>query len=379
MSNVGRVGVLSRDFKAGGFRRVKASLVLAASLRPGSASSTNKTLTAQGPVETEEAAASPASASEPPAQETSAFLEVSNNIACDEAGGIFVVSSKFLHRLNWDGTRLSVVWETPYDALQTSSSAEGPALTRLGEGSGSTPSLMGPPDRRFVVITDSAKLMQLVVVDAEKGVVQDRAPITFGNARAEETSSEQSVLVHGWRMAVVNNEPSAAAKRQAHLLRLLGAPASLLLRLGASNAAAESGRPLSRAGHEALGALHSAVPVLVGDAPRGVEQFEFDPDTRRLRRTWVNASVSIPNGIPTMSAKTQLLYGVGKRSLSGGAAAPLRGMWVLEALDWWTGESRFHYNLGIGPMTNSVYAATQVGPGEIVTGTAGGIVRILQV
>lgn len=354
VTDIGRLGIVSRDVKNGGFRRALASVMLGAGKREGSPSKTDKTLTPDGISDT-------GSVPTPAGED----IEVSNNIACDERGGIYVVSSKYMHKVEWNGDKLSVAWEEPYDLEPA---LGGTAPVRLGEGSGSTPTLMGTADRRYVVITDSAKLMNLVVIDAKTGKVVARHPVTFGDPAAKETSSEQSVLVHGWRMAVVNNQPTEEAKMSTSFLQYLGSPKPFLACLNARASA------LSRFSDT----IAAALPVIVGDAPKGVEQFEFDPDTRKIRTTWVNKDISIPNGIPTMSAKSHIMYGVGKRCTLGGEAAPLRGMWTLEALDWWTGASKFHYNIGAGPMSNSVYAATQVGPNEIITGTAGGIVRIME-
>ncbi|KAL8425694.1 hypothetical protein Efla_003072 [Eimeria flavescens] len=359
VTDAGRLGILSRDVKNGDFTQALATVMLGAAKRGGSPATTNKTLTPEGVSSFGSGGASEWAGAEED-------VEVSNNIACDDRGGIFVVSSKYMHKAEWNGEKLTIAWEEAYDL---EASLGGTAPVRLGAGSGSTPSLIGTDERRYVVITDSAKLMNLVIMNADTGKVEARHPINFGDASAKETSSEQSVLAHGWRMAVVNNQPTEQAKMSTGFLHFLGSSKFILNGLYTPNS------PLGLMGDT----LSSALPVLVGDAPRGVEQFEFDPDTKRLRRTWVNKEISIPNGIPTMSAKSGLLYGVGKRCPLGREASPLRGMWTVEAIDWWTGNSRFHYNVGAGLMSNSVYAATQVGPGEIITGTAGGIVRIKEV
>lgn len=352
VTDLGRLGILSRHVQNGSFRKALSSLMLGAAKREGSPAKTSRTLTPDG-------VSGPSNGSVSASED----IEVSNNIACDDQGGIYVVSSKYMHKAKWDGEKLTVVWEEPYDLEP---GLGGTAPVRLGEGSGSTPTLMGTADRRYVVITDGAKLMNLVVMNAQTGKVEARHPITFGDPSAKETTSEQSVLVHGWRMAVVNNQPTEETRVSTNFLHYLGSPTTFLAGLSSS------GNTWSRWNDT----VAAAFPVIVGDAPKGVEQFEYDPDTRKIRSVWVNKEVSIPNGIPAMSAKSQLMYGVGKRCPLGGDAAPLRGMWTLEALDWWTGVSKFHYNIGAGPMSNSVYAATQIGPNEIITGTAGGIVRI---
>ncbi|PFH38594.1 hypothetical protein BESB_009360 [Besnoitia besnoiti] len=322
----GRVGVLNRNIKGGSFQRSLDWLMLGTSVG------------------------------------YDRDLEVSNNMACDDEGGIYVVSDKFMHRVDWDGRRLKIRWEKPY----ATSAVAGTQQVRLGAGSGSTPSIMGEKDKKYVVITDDADVMNVLIMDAANGDIKATHPINFGDKHAKHTSSEQSVLVHGWRLAVVNNTPTEELKQTPNVLKMFGSPAALLL---------GGGEVPTRIAET----LTNAWPVIVGDAPKGVEQLEFDPDDNTLRVTWVNKEVSIPNGIPTMSATAGLMYGIGKRGQFGSEAAPMRGMWTLEALDWWTGESKFYYNIGVGPMVNSIYAATQVGPGEIITGTATGIVRIMEV
>ena len=97
---------------------------------------------------------------------------------------------------------------------------------------------------------------------------------------------------------------------------------------------------------------------------------------------WANKKVSIPNGIPTMSSKSKLAYGIAQKG----------GEWGVAGLDWKTGKEKFfarsqqqacdleeaHSLLeqgGVdaifGPVldelpndcSNSTYAATEVGPG----------------
>ena len=78
--------------------------------------------------------------------------------------------------------------------------------------------------------------------------------------------------------------------------------------------------------------------------------------------------LSCPNGIPSASAATGLMYCVGKRGET----------WTVEAIDWRTGEPAFHVPLGDDNLRyNSTYAATEIGPdGSILTGTFTGAVWI---
>jgi hypothetical protein len=268
---------------------------------------------------------------------------VSNSIAADERGGLYVVTSHAMYRIDWKGNRLSRTWRSGY------AGAGGSGGGRLGAGSGSTPSLMGtaPDDDRFVVITDGQELMHLVLMWRDKVPPRwepiregaDRRiaceiPVTFGDESADRSLSEQSVLVRGHSAVVVNNlqqlDPVVGQ------LPPQVAPYSQLL----------SGLP--------------------GNAPTGIERFDWDPETKTCDVAWSNPDVAIPNGIPTMSVATNMIYGIGARE----------GVWTLEGLDWDTGDVALTVETTAFPTSNSFYAATTIGPdGTVWTGNFGGVTR----
>ena len=267
--------------------------------------------------------------------------EISNSIACDETGGIFVVTSRRMYRVQWTGYELTTdedmgAWSAAYE---TGDDVSGP---RLGPGSGSTPTLMGSGDQdRFVVITDGQELMHLVLLWRDEipddwtriPGTRDRriaaqVPVTFGDPGAVQSLSEQSVCVRGYGALVVNNQMKISI--DSNLL-------SILL---------------------------SNIPSI---APYGAEKFVWNPQARELRTAWVNREISLPNGIPAMSAATNLIYDVGQRS----------GTWTMEALDWETGRSVFHVPTGEKLRYNSAYAATEIGlGGSLVSGTLYGMIRL---
>jgi len=206
----------------------------------------------------------------------------------------------------------------------------------------------------FIVITDGSIVMNVVVFDAATGELIDKHPVTFGLDNPKMTLSEQSVLVYGWRFVVVNNTPRDKVF-----------PTPRVVPIGQASPVIES--------------IANAWPVLIGDAPYGVQQFEYDVFKGTIRSVWTNPDVSIPNGIPSMSSASGIIYGIGKRPSVATPlkAGPLRGTWTLEGLSWETGESLFAYNLGVSALYNSFYAATEIGPDcEIITGTLGGVVRV---
>ncbi|MCP4426657.1 MAG: hypothetical protein GY803_19360 [Chloroflexi bacterium] len=294
---------------------------------------------------------------------------ISNSIAVDEEGGIYIVTSRAMLRVQWDGTELTRAWQTPYDTSSDNLSA-----LRLGPGSGSTPSLMGAgaDADKFVVFTDGQELMRLVFMWRDRipdhwqpiAAGKDRriaceVPIRFGDPEATRSLSEQSVLVRGYAAVVVNN---LLQEEPGYWQRFPP-------KVSGSLAAFAGGNP--------------------DVAPYGIERIDWDATTQQCRQVWVNEDISIPNGIPTMSEATGLFYGIGQRD----------GVWGLEAVGFATGESAFFVpsrqttcslasvpqirSLGLRftaviptlithphNCENTIFAATEVGPDNtIYTGT----------
>ena len=298
---------------------------------------------------------------------------VSNSVAVDENGGIYMLTSVAMYRFDWDGSALSLAWRSEYQTAE-----EAPSPIRLGPGSGSTPSLMGTAadDDRFVVITDGLGLMNLVlfwrdevpadwepIAPGRDPRIACEIPVDFGTG-AGEAISEQSVAVRGYAAIVVND-----------LLEnpTINPPSMLALGAVAQNT---------------VSALEGGIPE---KAPFGFERIDWDPETRTCSTVWENAEISVPNGIPSISEASGLVYGTGQRD----------GQWGLEGLDFETGESRLWVEAGSGvcrpehmmilsvlpgvagvleqvpnSCENSFYAATTVGPdGMVYQGTLNGMTR----
>lgn len=280
--------------------------------------------------------------------------EVSNSIAADEQGGIYVVSSKAMYRVQWTGSQVSLdpatgAWRAEYNA-----GTGGTGGGRLGAGSGSTPTLMGTGGQKFVVITDGAKVANLVLFWRD-GIPADwqpiaagkdrriaaEKPVNFGNVARDETKSEQSVLVNGYGAVVVSND-----YRNTGLL------------------SGSTGVPIIDTMLNGLIVFNSGSPL---HQPWGVQKFEWDTRSRTLRSTWVRNDVSCPNAIPTMSQASNRFYCVGA----------YLGYWTIESLDWSTGGGHFRKYVGLLPRWNSFYASTQLtGDGGILYGTYNGAAYI---
>ncbi|HSE07337.1 MAG TPA: hypothetical protein VLB29_01615 [Nocardioidaceae bacterium] len=267
--------------------------------------------------------------------------QVSNSIAADERGGIYVVTSKAQYKYRWNGQRLRRTWRAAYETGGVQGGA------RLGAGSGSTPSLMGTRrgDDKFVVVTDGRRLMRLVLMWRDKipadwkpiAKGKDRriaceVPVRFGDPEREESVSEQSVLVRGNSVVLVDNthalDPAYAA-------------------------APEQVRPFSVIADQAE-----------PNAPHGIERIDWRPRSRTCRVRWANPEVSMPNGIPTMSVRSGLIYDVGLHD----------GVWGLSGVDFRTGKERLFVPSSAEPFENSFFAASQIGPrGAVWTGNLHGL------
>lgn len=265
--------------------------------------------------------------------------EISNSISCDEEGGIYVVTAKKMYRVQWTGAELSIDeskggWSAAYET------GSGSGGIRLGAGSGSTPTLMGYGTQdKLVVLTDGQDLMHVVLMWRDKipsdwkqipGTLDRRIaaqiPVTFGNPSATKSLSEQSPCVRDYGVLIVNNELKGGTGNRIGDLLLSGNP---------------------------------------NNAPRGVEKFVWEPQSRKLRSVWVNKDISWPNGIPCMSAACNMAYCVGQNN----------GVWNFSAVDWTTGQLVFRYPLSSRLDHNSGYASTQVGIGKsLYSGTLFGFV-----
>jgi hypothetical protein len=283
--------------------------------------------------------------------------EVSNSIAADAQGGIYVVSDQAMYRVQWTGHTVSLdastgAWRAPYNAGDGTSTGAG----RLGKGSGTTPSLMEVDGQRFVAITDGATLNNVVLFWRDAipadwaglGGGRDRrlaaeVPVNFNDPQRTATLNEQSLVVSGGGIAAVSND-----YQRVETLSQVGS----------------AGGPVLTNLTNGLIQLFSAAPSV---QPWGVQKFEWDPQQRVLRSVWARRDVSCPNAIPTMSVPSQRFYCVGA----------YQSQWTIESLDWRTGGQHFRKVLGIWPRYNSFYAATQLtGDGGLIYGSVNGVVYL---
>ncbi len=264
---------------------------------------------------------------------------VRNASAIDKDGGIYIASQEHMHKIVWTGENFSTdeadgAWAVPYD-------------NSWGHGSGATPSLMGfgADEDNLVVITDGNPRMNLVLywrneipedwqaIEGQPRRVAGIVPVTMGEQNLTEIQSQQSVVVAGYGALVVNNNPRNAP------WYLPQKASNLLISYLGSNPNFQ---------------------------PYGVQKFLWNSETRQLDVAWVNNSVSSPSCVPVVSHGSNMVYLIGARD----------NEWTLEAMDWDSGESEFHYLIG-GQRYNVFFAGTLLDEeGRVHYGTPWGRVRL---
>jgi hypothetical protein len=264
---------------------------------------------------------------------------VRKSCCVDEDNAIYIPSRDHLHKVVWTGTRLST---DEADGAWTAAYRNGG-----GNGSGTTPSLMGFGDEdRFVVIGDGDKVVNITLfwrdsipddwpglAGAPSRRIAGIGAADMGDRTREDIQTEQSVTVSGYGAMTVNNDP-----------------------------------PRVPDGFPAVWRRHLAFFLGNRDAfrPLGLHKWAWDPNTRTLCEAWVNTDVSSPNSVPYVSHGSNLVYTCGARD----------GQWTIEALDWDTGASVFHYVVGGSRFNTLGGGITLDEEGRLLYGTIFGKVRI---
>lgn len=233
---------------------------------------------------------------------------VENSIAVDEHNGIYVVTSRNMHKLVWTGDRLSRseedgAWTTAYDVMPE---GEALAMGAASHGSGTTPSLLGFGDDedKLVIISDGNPDNAQVVAFWRENIPEDfeQRPGTKSRRIAgqipfslSKTTVEASPVVHGNGVLVVNSTYPEPGPIDMDLI---------------SNA------------------------FLAGTtrkAPLGIQKYQWLPDEDRFVESWSIADVDNTDWMPpAVSTSNGLVYIASKRD----------NTYEYFAADWMTGEKK---------------------------------------
>ena len=264
------------------------------------------------------------------------------SICVDDDNGIYVSSNAHTHKLRWTGSELRDddahgCWTVPY-------------RNGGGCGSGTTPSLMGfgPDEDHLLVIGDGDEVVNITLMwrdeipddweqlpNAPHRRIAGIGPANMGDPDLAEIKTEQSITTSGYGAMTVNNEPATIPD---------GFPAGGVRML------------CFMLGHK---------PEYT---PRGMHKYEWDPVARALKEAWINHDISSPNSVPFVAEESDLVYTCGIRD----------GRWTIEAADWTTGESKFHFVLG-GSQFNTLGAGVTIDEdGRLLFGSMYGKTRVMR-
>jgi hypothetical protein len=209
-----------------------------------------------------------------------------NNIALDEDGGIYVVTSKRVVRVQWNGSKLSTAWSTIYN---------------MGaDGSGTTPSLMGRAgEDKLVLFTD-------------------------GNSPNNIVAMWRDTIPSNWSGLPGYNRRVAAVKP---------APYSTPANGGKTN----ENSPVVW-GYGVAFAQWNGIREPSCTPAKGVQKFVWNPSTRTLNLAWSTDAVNM-NNVLMLSSSSNIIYGIGRHSDC---------IYYLEMLDWNTGALLRSVPLGSG-------------------------------
>jgi hypothetical protein len=239
---------------------------------------------------------------------------IDNSFAVDETGGVFVVSDHALYRFDADASGAPVItWRQPYD--------RGSRLKpgQLAQGSGTTPTLVGPD---LVAITDNADPRMNVLV-YQRGRNSGGALVCGQPVFSAGTSATENSLVAVGSSLIVENNYGYTS------------PTSTLL--------GKTTKP-------------------------GIAR--VDVAGGQCSTAWTSNAIA-PTSVPKASLATGLLYVYTK------PAALLVDAWYLTAIDLRTGRTAFSKLTGTGPAYNNHYAAIYLGPdGSAYIATLTGMLRI---
>ncbi len=241
---------------------------------------------------------------------------ITNSFAVDETGGIYVVTTAALYRLDLVRGTPQVTWREEYPNVGTAKPGQ------TSPGSGTTPTLMND---EWVAITDNADPMNVVVYRRGAAAEGDREVCSVPVFAKGASATDNSLIAADRALVVTNN-------------------------------------------HGYLGPVQSIFGSIT--AP-GIERVDVDADGQGCTKVWVNDTERSPSAVPKLSLANGLVYVVTRER------AGLVDSWYLTALDFRTGGVVYKQRYGTGFGHNVNYAPVSLGPdGTAYVGVLGGLVRI---
>jgi hypothetical protein len=268
---------------------------------------------------------------------------VSQGVAVDAKGGIYVASDRMMRKLVWTGYRLTAdeadgAWKAPYDVGLR------PPAGKTGSGTGSAPALMGfgsDPDK-LVVIADGADRMKLVAF------WRNEIPKRF-----RQRPRARTLRVAGQIEVTCGLTPPPTFLQSRHAVVVRGYGAFVV------NSVRSQG-----ADHPLLDAM-AAGPIF--DPAIGAERFEWVPEYDQWRSVWTRPDAVSCGMTPALSAGSATVLVEGYSKKDG---------WELTGMDWNTGRTVHRTLFGQDPLGNGAFGAVQfIGDDDLLFDSLGGPIR----
>ena len=231
---------------------------------------------------------------------------VENSVCFDETG-LYVVTSRHMHKIVWTGTRLSYDeadggWRSEYNTMSREQATAAGSLTQSG-GSGTTPVLMGfgEEDDKLVIIADG--------------------------------DPEGTNLVAFWRDTIPDDfeqKPGTRSRRIADQIRVdiskvTIEPSPEVLGTGVVVLNCSYPQPVADIFGDAF------TSGLTRPAAKAAQKFEWNSERRGFESRWINREIDNTDVmVPVISAETSMIYVASKQD----------GNYIYLGLDWETGEER---------------------------------------
>jgi hypothetical protein len=264
---------------------------------------------------------------------------ISNSIAVDETGGVFVVSDRALYRFESTAQGVpDVTWRKRYGA----GARQKPGQTQ--QGSGTTPTIVRRDGRRYVAITDNADPRMHVLVYRAGRAGPGRRPLCSASVfPPDKGATDNSLIAVGNAIIVENNYGYTGPQER---------PPSSTSR----------GTPTTQP---------------------GVTRINVDYAGGGCHVAWENTRVRVPTSVSKVSSATGLVYVYEHpaadevRYRGGEEPDNPEDPWYLTALDVRTGKRVWSVLTGVGLGYNNNYAPITFGPdGTAYIGTLGGLVAV---
>jgi hypothetical protein len=265
---------------------------------------------------------------------------IDNGVTVDDKDGIYVVTSKYMRKVIWNGKTLSDneadgAWKSEYDYV--------PNPRAFSRGAGNTPTLMGfgPDEDHLIIICDAGDPVKIVAM------WRDKIPEDF------------------------QQKPGAKSRRIADQKALtIKVPATIewsphVNGYGAMMFASAWPDPVDVDGK--LDIYSTVLSAGVSrEAPTGSEKFIWDPESRTLSSAWTT-EIGMQWALHPVSSKSNTVH----------LAELKNGVYSLVGVDWTSGKEVGRTELGTSPIFNTMGGFyILLDNGDLFVTSAFGAVRI---